>query len=118
MRVLLVDDHALVRAGFRKLLEEGPGFEVVGEAECGNEALDAIRAVTPDVVLMDISMPNLNGIEATRRATKEFPGVKIVMLSMHADRFHVERSLARLHVDVAHQPWWEFITLGARRDAR
>ncbi len=92
-RVLLVEDHALVRAGMRSLLETMPSVEVVGEAGDGNDALQLIAELEPEVVLMDISMPNLNGIEATRRAVKLKRPPHILVLSMHADREYVREAL-------------------------
>ena len=83
IRVLLADDHTLVRAGIRALLEKLPGVEVVGEASDGREVLDLVKAHQPDVVLMDISMPGLNGLEASARITKDFPDVRVIILSMH-----------------------------------
>jgi DNA-binding NarL/FixJ family response regulator len=94
LRVLLAEDHALVRAGLRSLLESIPETEVVGEAANGSDALRLIAQVRPDVVLMDISMPGLNGIEATRRATQAHPRTRVVMLSMHADEEYVCQALA------------------------
>lgn len=92
-RILLADDHALVRKGFRALLAAMPDFEVVGEAANGSEALHLIRALTPDVVLMDISMPELNGLDATARALREMPHLKVLMVSMHATEAHVTEAL-------------------------
>lgn len=84
-RLLMVDDHALVRAGIRALLTRSvPGIEIT-EAADGAEALALALSMQPDIVLMDISMPGLNGIETTRRLARECPGCKIVMLSMHRD---------------------------------
>lgn len=83
-RILLADDHVLVRQGFRSLLSEIDDFEVVGEASNGREALKQIRALAPDVALMDISMPELNGLDATAQALHEQPQLKVIILSMHA----------------------------------
>jgi DNA-binding NarL/FixJ family response regulator len=91
-RVLLVDDHELVRAGFRALLYE-IGVEVVAEASDGNEALSLINSFQPDVVFMDISMPSLNGLEATARIVKEYPKVSVIILSMYANPEYVQRTL-------------------------
>jgi DNA-binding NarL/FixJ family response regulator len=92
-RVLLVDDHLLVRAGLRTLLEQMPGTEVIGEASNGREALDLIKANPPDVVLMDITMAEMNGLVATAQITHDFPQVRILMLSMHATKEYVTQAL-------------------------
>jgi DNA-binding NarL/FixJ family response regulator len=93
IRVLLADDHALVRAGIRALLQNLAGIEVVGEADDGREALRLIGELRPDVVLMDIAMPGLNGLEAVARVAKEFPDVRVIMLSMHANEEYVLQAL-------------------------
>ena len=93
IRVLLADDHSLFRAGVHVLLSNIEGVEVVGEADSGRKALDMVRANTPDVVLMDIAMPEMNGLETTTRVTKEFPGVRVIMLSMHAGEEYVMQAL-------------------------
>jgi PAS domain S-box-containing protein len=85
IRVLVVDDHALVRQGFAKLLAGEPDLEVVGEADNGQAAIELTRRLTPDVILMDVSMPIMNGIEATRRIHAEFPAVRVIGLSMLED---------------------------------
>jgi len=91
IRVVLADDHRLFREGLRTLLDQQPHLEVVGEAADGTSLLARVPAWRPDVVLMDVSMPGLNGLEATRRLRAEHPGVAVVVLSMHADhRFVVE----------------------------
>lgn len=84
MRVLLADDHQILRDGIRRRLEEA-GEEVVGEASNGEEAVALARELSPDVVLMDLSMPVLDGVEATRRITAEVPDAKVVVLTMHDD---------------------------------
>lgn len=94
MRVLIVDDHALVRAGIRSVLEESDDVEVVSEASEGNEALQRIDELHPDLVLMDISMPGLNGIEAIRRINKLHLRPRILVLTMHADKEYVRAALA------------------------
>jgi DNA-binding NarL/FixJ family response regulator len=93
IRVILADDHALVRAGIRSLLEKLPSVEVVAEAANGREAIDLIKSGAPDVVLMDIAMSGLNGLEAAARVVKDFPGVKIIILSMHANEEYVMQAL-------------------------
>jgi DNA-binding NarL/FixJ family response regulator len=84
IRVLLADDHQLVRAGIRALLERIPDIEVVGEAADGREAIRMLQEHRPDVVLMDLIMPGLNGLEATERIVKEHPRVRVIILSMNA----------------------------------
>jgi two-component system, NarL family, response regulator NreC len=93
IRILLADDHNILREGMRLLLERQPGFEVVGEAADGRETIALAEDQQPDVVVMDIAMPNLNGIEATRRIVDRYPRTAIVILSMHYDESYVIRSL-------------------------
>ena len=93
IRILLADDHALVRAGIRSLLQNIDQVEVVAEADDGREALKLIASLQPDIVLMDIAMPNLNGLEAAARVTKEFPQVRVIILSMYANEEYVLQSL-------------------------
>jgi DNA-binding NarL/FixJ family response regulator len=88
MKVILADDHRMVRDGLRAVLERA-GVEVVGEAATGHEALAEVRRKRPDVVVMDIGMPELNGIDATKRMVLELPGTKVLGLSMNADRRYV-----------------------------
>jgi DNA-binding NarL/FixJ family response regulator len=92
--VLLADDHDLVRAGIRLLLEQIPEVEVVGEAGDGREAVRMINELHPDIVLMDLTMPVLNGIEATRQAAKLVPRPRVLVLSMHTDKNYVRTALA------------------------
>lgn len=93
IRVLLADDHKIVRDGLRTLLEKHADIAVLGEAEDGREALQMTRKLSPDIVVMDIAMPELNGIEATRQILSEYPGVKVVALSMHSDKRFVSEML-------------------------
>jgi len=92
-RVLLADDHTLIRAGLRMVVEAQPDFTVVGEAEDGRSAVELATKLKPDVVVMDIGMPNLNGIEAARQIRDESPDTQVVMLSMHSDEGYVLRAL-------------------------
>jgi two-component system response regulator NreC len=85
IRLLLVDDHQIVRAGLRMLFAAEPDMEIVGEADSAEEALDAVRSLEPDVVLMDVAMPGISGIEATRRIKAVNPNVVVLALTMHED---------------------------------
>ncbi len=85
LRILIVDDHGIVRAGIRSLLEAQSDIEVVAEAAGGEEAIEKALQFRPDLVLMDIAMPGMNGIEATQRIKKELPDVSVLVLSMHDD---------------------------------
>jgi DNA-binding NarL/FixJ family response regulator len=93
IRVILADDHPIVRAGIREALKELPGVEVVGEASDGREAIKLVESARPDVVFMDISMPGLNGLEATERIVKAFPKVRVVILSRHDNEEYYWRAL-------------------------
>jgi DNA-binding NarL/FixJ family response regulator len=93
VRILLADDHTLVRAGIRALLEKVPNVQVVGEANDGREVADLIKAKNPELVLMDIAMPGLNGLEATARIVKEFPNVRVIILSMHQNEEYFWQAL-------------------------
>ena len=83
LRILIVDDHAVVRRGVRSLLESEKGFEITGEATTGREAVDMARRLQPDVVVMDLSLPELNGLDATRQILKDSPRSEILVLTMH-----------------------------------
>jgi DNA-binding NarL/FixJ family response regulator len=93
MRILIADDHKLMREGLQELIKRQGGMTVVGEAENGIAAVRMARDLRPDLVLMDIGMPDLNGIEATRQIRRETPEVKVIALSMHADRRFVRQML-------------------------
>jgi len=91
--VLLVDDHSLVRRGFRRLLEDDPAIEVVGEAQNGEEAIRLAAELAPRVIVMDCAMPGTNGLVATRTILERSPGIAILMLSMHAEETLVRQAL-------------------------
>jgi DNA-binding NarL/FixJ family response regulator len=86
IRVLIADDHKIMLAGLRSLLEKQADFEVVGEAENGRKAVQMVQEKTPDVVVMDVSMPDLNGMEATAQIIESLPETKVIALSMHSDK--------------------------------
>jgi two-component system response regulator NreC len=93
LRILLADDHVVMRSGLRALLERQPNLEIVGECENGREAVELAASVRPDVVVMDVGMPVLNGIEATKAIVSKQPATAVVILSMHADESYVMRAL-------------------------
>ena len=93
IRILLADDHTILRRGVRMLLESQVDMEVVGEANTGREAIAQTRALNPEVVVMDVSMPELNGIEGTRQICDEFPQIRVLALSMHKDSVYVREIL-------------------------
>ena len=92
-RVLLAEDHTIVRKGLCALLDAEPGIEVIGEAQDGREALLKAEQLHPDIVLMDITMPVLNGLEATRQIKKRFPEVKVLILTVHSDEEYIRQIL-------------------------
>jgi DNA-binding NarL/FixJ family response regulator len=94
IRVLLADDHKLIRAGLRLVVDQQPDLSVVGEADDGRQAVELAKSLKPNVVVMDIGMPNLNGIEAARQIGEMDPGAAVVMLSMHSDESSVLRALS------------------------
>lgn len=94
VKIILIDDHQLVREGLRALLEKKPGLEVVGEATNGRDGITLAREQRPDIVVMDVAMPDLNGIDATRRILQFLPDTKVIGLSMHADARYVERMVS------------------------
>jgi DNA-binding NarL/FixJ family response regulator len=93
VRILLADDHTVVRQGLRKVLEERPDWKVVAEAGDGREAVRQAEQLKPDVAVLDVAMPLLNGVEATRQIVKHVPGVRVLVLSMHADEAYVRLML-------------------------
>jgi DNA-binding NarL/FixJ family response regulator len=93
IRILLADDHSLVRQGFRAILATQPDMQIVGEAGNGREAVELAEQLKPDVVVMDVAMPELNGIEATRRLIETTPRIRVLALSMHKDSVYVREIL-------------------------
>lgn len=92
--MLLVDDHAIIREGLRSLLEKQPDTEVLADTDEGRKALELVRELSPDVVVMDVTMTGLNGIEAMRLITAEFPQVKVIALSIHSQRRFIAEMLS------------------------
>ena len=94
IRILLVDDHAILRDGIRSLLEKEPQFKVIGEARDGRAAIDMVRKLKPDIVLMDVAMPLLNGLEATAQIVQSHPESKVIILSMYDYESYIRQALA------------------------
>ena len=93
MKIMIVDDHQIIRDGLRSLLEKLPDIEIVAEAGDGITAVQKAREISPDLVLMDISMPNLNGIEASLKITSENPGIKVSALTMHSEKWYLDKMI-------------------------
>lgn len=93
VRIVIADDHTILRKGLQLLLEREPEFKVVGEAGHGREAIDSVARLNPDIVIMDIGMPLLNGIEATKRINASHPNVAVIILSVHSDESYILRAL-------------------------
>jgi DNA-binding NarL/FixJ family response regulator len=93
IKLMIVDDHEVIREGLKKLLEAYPEIEIVGTVENGKECLERLSQVAPDVVLMDISMPGLSGIETTRLACERKSGLKVIMLTIYDDDQHVLKAI-------------------------
>ena len=93
IRILLADDHTLVRQGLRRILEEQPDWQVVAETGNGLDAVRLAADLQPDVVVLDIGMPQLNGLEAARQITRRVPSARVLILSMHADEVHITKAV-------------------------
>ncbi len=93
IRIVLAEDHTIVRQGLRSILEKQPGMEVIAEAENGREAVQIAEKLKPDVILMDFSMPGLNGLEATRQIKQRMPNTKILILTRHANKEYIKSIL-------------------------
>ncbi|MBM7585775.1 two-component system response regulator DegU [Bacillus pakistanensis] len=92
-KIVIIDDHQLFREGVKRILEFEPTFDVAAEGDDGNEALALVEEHHPDVVLMDINMPEINGVEATRQLVQKYPGTKVIILSIHDDESYVNHAL-------------------------
>lgn len=93
IKIVLIDDHELFREGIKRILALEPGFEIVADGKDGSQAIDLVREHKPDIILMDINMPQMNGVEATKQLTKTFPNVKVLILSIHDDESYVTHVL-------------------------
>ncbi len=92
-RIVIIDDHQLFREGVKRILDYEPSFEVLAEGDDGNEAINLVETYNPDVVIMDINMPQTNGVEATKQLVRQFPKTKVIILSIHDDENYVTHAL-------------------------
>jgi two-component system response regulator NreC len=93
IKLLIADDHTIVRQGMRKLLEGYPELQILGESKDGHETIEMAKKLIPDLIIMDISMPVLNGLEATRQIKKKLPAIKILILTMHSEKEYISKVL-------------------------
>jgi DNA-binding NarL/FixJ family response regulator len=93
IRILLADDHPMIRAGFKSMLDKNERFEIVGEAENGKELTALASQLNPDIILVDISMPVMNGLDALEALSSQLPGVRIIVLTMHEEREYILQAL-------------------------
>jgi two-component system, NarL family, response regulator NreC len=93
-KIVLADDHVLVRQGIRRIIEDNSGMQVVGEAGDGQELLELLEKITPDLVILDISMPRLRGLEAAAKIKKRYPAIKVLILSMHRNKEYQRQAMA------------------------
>lgn len=93
IKIMIADDHTIVRQGMRKLLETYPELQIVGESQDGDETIELVKKLLPEIIIMDISMPGLNGLEATREIKKRSPEIKILILTMHAEKEYIFKIL-------------------------
>lgn len=93
IKIVIIDDHQLFREGVKRILAMEPGFEIVADGQDGSQALELVKLYRPDVILMDINMPNMNGVEATKELVQAFPNIKVLILSIHDDESYVTHVL-------------------------
>ena len=118
IRILLADDHAIVRHGLSRSFQQEEGFEVIGQANDGHSTVELARELSPDIVVMDIAMPDLNGIEATRQIAKRSPGVDVIGLSMHSGNKYVREMFRAGAKRYCQMSWMGFFsTQGWNRSA-
>ena len=94
INLFLVDDHKMIREGLKSFLVDTPGFNIVGEAEDGQDCLDQLEEITPDIVLTDLNMPVMDGLELTKQIGKQYPGIKVIALTMMGESQHIKQMLA------------------------
>ena len=99
-KIVIIDDHQLFREGVKRILDFEKSFEVVAEGDDGTEAMDLVENYHPDVVIMDINMPHMNGIEATQMLVERYPDTKVIILSIHDDENYVHMLLKQVHKDI------------------